>query len=93
VVLVPALSAFRLDRDGPTLKLAIEVFAQLPEARTERLGFTEVSDLEIGGIRRLVRMILEDVGYEIAGKASDGVRRWRSSLEGQPAYREEASGS
>jgi hypothetical protein len=41
--------AIRLDREGPTLELDVEVFAQLPEAQLVRLRFTDVSDLEIGG--------------------------------------------
>jgi hypothetical protein len=40
----------RLDRDGPTLEMEVEVFAQLPEARMIRLRFTGVTDLEMGGL-------------------------------------------
>jgi hypothetical protein len=32
--------AIRLDREGPTLELDVEVFAQLPEAQLVRLRFT-----------------------------------------------------
>ena len=41
--------AIRLDREGPTLELDVDVFAQMPEAQLVRLRFTNVSDLEIGG--------------------------------------------
>lgn len=41
--------AVRVDRDGPTLELDVEVFAQLPEAQLVRLKFSDVSELEISG--------------------------------------------
>lgn len=41
--------AVRLDRDGPTLDVDVEVFAQLPESRLVRLRFSDVSEVEIGG--------------------------------------------
>jgi Immunity protein 50 len=42
--------AVRLDRDGPTLDLKVEVAAQLPNARVVQLRFREVSNLEIRGL-------------------------------------------
>jgi hypothetical protein len=40
--------ALRLDRQGPTMELDIEVDAQTPDAQTVRLRFSGVSDLELG---------------------------------------------
>jgi len=42
----------RLDRDGPTLDLEIEIFAQLQQAEIVRLRFTHVEKLEIGGFNQ-----------------------------------------
>ena len=64
----------RLDRDGPTMELDIEVFAQLPEARTERLRFREISDLEIGGLNE--QNVLFNV---VAERAADGL--WDVTLQ------------
>lgn len=51
-----------LDRDGPSLEMEIELFAQMPEARVERLRFTEVSEVEIGGFNE--QNVLFDVKAE-----------------------------
>jgi len=40
--------ALRLDRQGPTLELDIEAYAQTPSAQTVRLRFGGVSDLRLG---------------------------------------------
>jgi hypothetical protein len=37
-----------LDREGPTVDIDLELFAQLPEARVVRLRFIEVSEVELG---------------------------------------------
>jgi hypothetical protein len=57
-----------LDREGPTLDLEIEVFAQMPQARIERVRFAEVSDLEIGGFNE--QNVLFDVRAE---QGADGL--------------------
>jgi hypothetical protein len=40
----------RLDRDGPTLDIQVEVDPQLPNAEVVQLRFGEISELEIRGI-------------------------------------------
>ena len=57
-----------LDRQGPTLELDVEVFAQQPEARIERLRFLDVSEVEIGGFNE--QNVLFDVKAE---QGSDGM--------------------
>jgi hypothetical protein len=66
--------AVRLDRDGPTMELDIEVFAQLPQARTERLRFRKVSELEIRGLNE--QNVLFNV---VADRAADGL--WEVTLQ------------
>lgn len=51
-----------LDREGPTLDMEIEVFAQTPGSRLERLRFVDVSELEIGGFNH--QNVLFDVKAE-----------------------------
>jgi hypothetical protein len=63
-----------LDRDGPTLELDIEVFAQLPKARIERLRFLDVDEVEIGGFNE--QNVLFDVKAE---RGSDGL--WNVKLQ------------
>jgi hypothetical protein len=66
--------AVRLDRDGPTLDLDVEVFAQLPNAQTARLRFNEVSDVEIGGLNE------QNVLFDLkADRAADGL--WDVTLQ------------
>jgi hypothetical protein len=66
--------AVRLNRDGPTVELDVEVFAQLPEARIERLRFSEVTELEIGGLNE------QNVLFDLkADPSADGV--WDVTLQ------------
>jgi hypothetical protein len=63
-----------LDRNGPTLDLEIEVFAQMPQARIERVRFTEVADVEIGGFNE--QNVLFDIKAE---RDADGL--WAVQLQ------------
>ena len=71
--------AIRLDREGPTLELDVEVFAQLPEAQLVRLRFTDVCDVEIGGFNGqnvLFDLVVEPGGdglFTISLQSSYGV--------------------
>jgi hypothetical protein len=66
--------AMRFDRAGPTLEVDVEVFAQLPEARIERIRFTNVSDVELGGLNE------QNVLFDLkADSAADG--RWDVTLQ------------
>jgi hypothetical protein len=42
--------AVRVDRDLPSVELDVEVFPRTDRARTYRLRFDEVSNLELGGV-------------------------------------------
>ncbi|MGZ4316335.1 MAG: Imm50 family immunity protein [Gaiellaceae bacterium] len=66
--------AVRFDRDGPTVELDIELFAQLPEARTVTLRFEGVTEVELGGLNE--QNVLFDVKLT---EASDGL--WDVDLQ------------
>jgi Immunity protein 50 len=58
--------AVRIDRNGPTLDLDVEVFAQLPEARLVRLRFSDVSEVEIGGFNE------QNVLFDLRAERGEG---------------------
>ena len=61
----------RLDRDGPTLDIEVEVAAQLPNAHVVQLRFGQVSDLEIRGLNE--QNVLFDVRVEQGADGRYGV--------------------
>ena len=71
--------AVRLDRDGPTLELEIETFAQRPEARRVRILFSDVSDLELEGLNHqnvlfdVLEEREEDGNYRVVLQSSVGL--------------------
>jgi Immunity protein 50 len=70
--------ALRLNRDGIAIELDVEVYAQTPEARTVRLRFQGVSDVEFGGFNE------QNVLFDLKLVRSDDAPLWDVTLE--PSY-------
>jgi hypothetical protein len=55
----------RFNREGPTVEFDIELFAQLPEARTVTLRFEGVTEVELDGLNQ--QNVLFDVKFTEGG--------------------------
>ena len=64
----------RFNRDGPSVELDIELFAQLPEAHNVTLRFEGVTEVELAGLNE--QNVLFDVKFK---EAADGL--WDVDLQ------------